>query len=155
VFIQVPCVLSEAEMSHRKIIGLFIGCLAIFIYLYTLVYLDYVQVVQKLKYIDFDVKTITAGDYTIEFDLDEDMYDHFIRNYFDPTNPIAECAQFKLYVQLELEKRLSDMPDLGYEEEEQKEIKIAQITFAYDNAELINSLKKRGKYITTEKWIKV
>jgi hypothetical protein len=38
-------------------------------------------------------------------------------NYYDKTNPIPEIAQFKLYVQLELEKRLSAMPDLGYEEE--------------------------------------
>jgi|TARA_B110001450_G_scaffold256624_1_gene287813 hypothetical protein len=65
-------------MSYRKEIGLFIGCLSIFIYLYTLVYLDYIQVVQKLKFIDFDVKTITAGDYTIEFDLEEDIYDNFL-----------------------------------------------------------------------------
>jgi hypothetical protein len=36
------------------------------------------------------------------------------------------------------------MPDLGYEEEEQELIKIAQITFAYDNNELINALKSRG-----------
>ena len=118
LFVQVPCVLSDEEMSHRKILGLFIGCLCIFIYLYTLVYLDYIQVVQKLKYIDFDVKTITAGDYTVEFNLDEDMYDYFLQNYFDLTNPITECAQFKLFVQIELEKRLSAMPDLGYEEEE-------------------------------------
>ena len=47
------------------------------------------------------------------------------------------------------------MPDLGYEEEIQEEIKIAQITFAYDNMELINDLKKRGKLIKTEKWKKV
>lgn len=98
-------------MSHRKVLGLFIGCLGVFIYLYTLVYLDYIGVVQKLKYIDFDVKTITAGDYTVEFDLDEDIYDNFLKNYYDPTNPIPEVSQFKLYVQLELEKRLTSMPD--------------------------------------------
>lgn len=44
------------------------------------------------------------------------------------------------------------MPDLGYEEEEQEFIKIAQITFAYDNMELINSLKTRGNFIKNEKW---
>lgn len=47
------------------------------------------------------------------------------------------------------------MPDLGYEEEPQEEIKIAQITFAYDNHELITRLKERGTYIKTEKWKKV
>ena len=137
-------------MSHRKILGLFIGCLGVFIYLYTLVYLDYIGVVQKLKYIDFDVKTITAGDYTVEFDLDEDIYDNFLKNYYDPTNPIPEISQFKLYVQLELEKRLTLMPDQGYEEQPPESIKIAQITFAYDNTELINLLKIRGTHIKKE-----
>jgi len=33
--------------------------------------------------------------------------------------------------------------------------KIAQITFAYENAALINILKKRGKLIGEEKWDKL
>lgn len=47
------------------------------------------------------------------------------------------------------------MPDLGYEEEPPEEIKIAQITFAYDNKELINFCKQRGAFIKAEKWKKV
>jgi len=55
-------------------------------------------------------------------------------------------AQFKLYVQTELEHRLTKMPHLGIDTDIQ-EIKIAQITFAYNNAKVINWLKKRGAYI--------
>lgn len=40
-----------------------------FVYLYTLVFFDYLETVQKTKYVDWDVKTITAGDYTVEFDI--------------------------------------------------------------------------------------
>jgi hypothetical protein len=36
---------------------------------------------------------------------------------------MSEMAQFKLYIQSELEKRLSEMPNLGYEESD--EVKIA------------------------------
>lgn len=64
-------------MNHRQTIGLLIGCISVFIYLFSLVYFDYIKVVQKNKYIDFDVKTITAGDYTIEFDIDENIYNNF------------------------------------------------------------------------------
>jgi hypothetical protein len=60
-----------------------VGCIAVFIYLFSLVYFDYVKVVQKLKYVDFDVKTITAGDYTVEFDLEEEIYGEFLANYYD------------------------------------------------------------------------
>jgi len=44
----------------------------------------------KTKYVDFDVKTITAGDYSIEFDIEADIYDEFKENYFDETNPMGE-----------------------------------------------------------------
>lgn len=58
---------------------------------------------------------------------------------------MSEMAQFKLYIQSELEKRLSEMPNLGYEESD--EVKIAQITFAFNNSKIINWLKKRGTFI--------
>lgn len=51
------------------------------------------------------------------------------------------------------------MDDLGFDEpdnsNEPKRIKIAQITFAYYNGEVIRWLTKRGDFIKTEKWDKV
>jgi len=65
-----------------------------------------------------------------------------------------------LYVQAELEKRIQAMPDLGYQEplkegEPEHPIKIAQITFAYHNAQVIDWLKQRGALIVAEKHEKV
>jgi hypothetical protein len=91
----------------------------------------------------------------VEFDIGEEIYDEYLKNYYDPTNPMGEIAQFKLYVQLELEKRLNDFPNQGIDGPHDQEIKIAQITFAFDNSKVINWLKERGKYIKTEKWKKV
>ena len=59
---------------------------------------------------------------------------------------MSEMAQFKLYIQSELEKRLTAMPNLGYEAD-MEHIKIAQITFAFNNSKVINWLKARGKAI--------
>ena len=42
-----------------------VGCVAVFIYLFTLVFIDYVKSIQQNKYIDWDVKTITAVSSTI------------------------------------------------------------------------------------------
>lgn len=49
---------------------------------------------------------------------------------------MPEAAQFKLYIQLELERRITDFPDLGIDEAGHNDdgIKIAQITFAFENA---------------------
>jgi hypothetical protein len=57
--------------------GLITSCTAVFIYLFTIVYFDYIKTLQKTKYVDFDVKTITAGDYTVEFDIVESIYKEF------------------------------------------------------------------------------
>lgn len=42
-----------------------------------LVYLDYIKCVQMNMYIEFDVDTITAGDYSVNFDLEEVTYTNF------------------------------------------------------------------------------
>lgn len=48
------------------------------------------------------------------------------------------------------------MPDLGLDpDNKDAPIKIAQITFAYNNSSIITDLTKRGTLIKTEKWQKV
>ena len=51
-----------------------------------------------------------------------------------------------------MERRLSLLPDLGYEEEPVQDIRIAVTTFAFKNHEIINLLKKRGEIIKAEDW---
>ena len=72
-----PCLIEKSASEQREIFGLVTGCLAVFVYLYSLVYFDYIKCVESNKYVDWDVKTITAGDYTIEFDLDPETYEHW------------------------------------------------------------------------------
>ena len=60
--------------TWEKTSGLLFGSIAVFIYLFTVVYIDYVKTVQTNNYVDWDVKTITAGDYTTEFDISEEAY---------------------------------------------------------------------------------
>jgi hypothetical protein len=39
----------------------------VFIYLFVLIYIDYIKAVENNRFLDFDVQTITAADYTVEF----------------------------------------------------------------------------------------
>ena len=83
-----------------------------------------------------------------------------MNSYYDKTNPMDEISQFKLFIQTELEKRIQAMPDLGFQDppkegEPEHPIKIAQITFAYHNAPVIDWLKQRGTLIIAEKFEKV
>lgn len=43
-----------------------------------------------------------------------------------------------------MEERLTNLPDLGYEDPAPERIKIAMITFAFNNSELIKLLRQRG-----------
>jgi hypothetical protein len=90
--------------------------IGVLVYCFTVIYLDYIRAVEKNMYVDFDVQTVTAGDYTIEFDLKEETYDVFKKTYFDKNSPMSEASQFRLYIQKELEDRISEFPDLGFDE---------------------------------------
>ena len=53
-----------------------------------------------------------------------------------------------------MEDRVSQLPDLGYEDEPEEQVKIAVSTLAFDNADIIDLLRQRGKAIMAEKWDK-
>ena len=61
-----------------------------FIAHFTLNYLDYIKKSQENEYIEWDIKTITAGDYAIEFDIGPGFYKDFLENKKDEW--IAEAA---------------------------------------------------------------
>lgn len=61
-------------------------------YFYSYLAVEYEQARQALKFVEWDVKTITAGDYTFEFELSPLMYDNFLKDYYDPSNPLSELA---------------------------------------------------------------
>jgi len=133
----------DKDFKGRRLFGLIVGSSTAFIYIFIIVFFDYIKAIEGNLYIDFDINTITAGDYTIEFDMPPESHAYFIDHYFNPHSPMSEIAQFKLYVQTELEARLSSMADLGLDDPhqgepkvdlgEKKKIVIAQITFAYFN----------------------
>lgn len=89
---QYICEIPTKREDERKVFGLAAGCIAVFIYLFSVVYFDYISCVQMNKFVDFDVKTITAGDYTVEFELNKRHYNYFMKNFFDETNPMGEVA---------------------------------------------------------------
>ena len=99
MFVQYKCIIPPHLTTERQLYSLQISCLTIFVFLYTFLYFDYLKCYQNCEFIDFDVRTITANDYTIEFDLLVATYEkYFKERYLDESNPISEIAQFKLYI---------------------------------------------------------
>lgn len=44
-----------------------------------MVFVDYLNEISRLSFNEWDVSTITAGDYTVEFDVSENFYENFMR----------------------------------------------------------------------------
>jgi len=80
------------KVVGRKIWGLIIASVGVFMYFFAFLSIEYEHARQRLKYVDWDVKTITAADYAVEFDITKEMYDHFIKEYYDKTNPLTELC---------------------------------------------------------------
>jgi hypothetical protein len=129
--------------------------MGVFISLFFVVFVDYMRSVFKNNFVEWDVKTITAGDYSVELDIPEALYKRFIAEKFDPLSGRTKIEAFRDFLQAELEQRLTTLPDLGYEEPAPESIKISMITFAFDNAKLINLLRKRGAFIKFENYDKM
>lgn len=53
-----------------------------------------------------------------------------------------------------MENKLSQLPDLGYEDEPVEQVKVAITTMAFNNKDLIHLLRKRGTAIHNENWDK-
>lgn len=123
-----------------------------------LTFVDYIRCKQDTLYVDWDVKTVTAGDYTVEFKVSIELYQKFLQKFYDETNPISENNQFKLYVKDEFERRLNLFPDQGLDVDEngnETYVEVAMVTCAFNNAKIINWLKKRGDAIKNENWDKL
>lgn len=142
---------------EREYTGLTVGCVAVFLYLFAITFTDYVKSVQKNKYVEFDLNTITAGDYTVEFDISPKFYATFVEQYLDKSNPIPEVMQLKLFLKSELERRLTQMPAQGLDgpEGDVAPVKIATLALAFDNAQVIKWLRTRGTHIKNEDWAKL
>jgi len=101
-------VLSPAEISNRQVEGLLIGCIFISVGLFVVVYIDFIRQVAKNNFVEWDVKTITAGDYTCEFDIEEKFYRQF-SNAFGGSKPagMTMIVHFRNWITKEMEDKLS------------------------------------------------
>lgn len=74
IYIQAPCILPSSKIKERRVIGLFVACVTVFTVFFTMTYIEYIRSVQQFKYVDFDYKTLTAADYTMEFAISRKMW---------------------------------------------------------------------------------
>ena len=77
VFIQVACIMTNEELVNRQELDLLIACMATFVALFIFSFIDYIWQMQKNDYIEWDVKTVTSSDYTVEVDIGNEFYNKY------------------------------------------------------------------------------
>lgn len=168
LFVEIACTYSDDELTSRQVFGLYQASIGVFLSLFMIVYVDYIRSVQTSDFVEFDVKTLTAGDYTVEFDITESFYRKFQESRgkigdpkiddhveFEWNDNKTHGENFRIWIQNQIEFRVSSLEDLGFEEEKQDHIDVAVTSLAYDNAKLVALLKQRGAHIISDKWDKM
>ena len=69
--------MTEEEMVSRRELNLLIGCMATFLALFIINYVDFIQRKQENDYVYWDLHTLTSGDYTVEVDIGPDFYNKY------------------------------------------------------------------------------
>lgn len=106
-YAQTPCVIPAREIKPRLVMGLAVSCMALLVVFFSITYISYARGVQAYQYVEFDYKTLSTADYTVELPITAGMWQTFLDTYFDHKNPISEIGQFRLYMIRELERRLA------------------------------------------------
>ena len=91
-YIQAPCLIPAQNHSKRQIIGLVVASIASFTYLFSQLFFEYMLNVQRNKFVDYDVRTITAADYSAEFTIRESQYNFWKEHFLKEDNPMSEMA---------------------------------------------------------------
>ena len=120
------------------------------------VYINYAKLVAKNDYVEWDLKTVTAGDFTVEFDITVDFFEAFVQKHGKEKAEDQSMGQhFRDWMHNKVEDKLSEMEHLGYVEPAPARIEVASTTFAFKNGGLISLLRQRGAAIQADKFDKM
>jgi hypothetical protein len=162
LYVQYSCIIPQDNIEKRHKELSIVSCLAIFAASLYLIVLYYVKRNSKMNQLDWDIQTITPGDYTLQYEITDEAYHWFLNNVYYPgafeERGISIAGCLKDYMKKELEKMLTDklreVKSSGGDTSNIKitEVKIADIVFAFNNAELIELLRERGAHIMYQRF---
>lgn len=169
VFVQWTCIQTDTQIYTKYQQLAKVETIAIFIALVFLLNLRRIYHKGEKDFTEYNLETVTAGDFTIEWDIEKktyELWDVFRETREKEAHPeysdISEGTAFKARIKQDIEKLMGrfskyiernkvdyedDAKDVNIKEMRwlgEKVFKVADINFAYDNGLLIKILKKRG-----------
>lgn len=162
-YIQYTCAENDSELNQKRSYGLLISCIACFACLVFMIVIYYEKRMNGLEFQQWDINNLTASDFTVEWTITDNIWNVFnlqlsqhallppgnsAPNHVGASLPV--CT-FEAYIEHYFTKKLNQLPKIN----EDVEIRVANITFGFDNPELISLLQERGALIAKGKFSKV
>lgn len=143
IFVNYFCYQDEQTLVTKKNQAAIISCLGVLLVLVYLTVIHYFKRASTLNQMQWDIQTITPGDYTCQLEITEKAYNHFIDHVYHEekmrNQDVSIGESLKAYIKSQLEyiltKKLQDVKGKpGFEDVKINEVKIADIVFAFSNA---------------------
>jgi len=148
--VQYLCFQSNELLEQKRKDAAIVSGTSVFSALFFMITIYYMRQATALNKVDWDVASVTAGDYTVEFDTLE-IFNKFKQTDFQRYSGDSIGLAFEKFICSELERILTEqVPSQGYENVSR--VRIADIQFTYKNAVLIKLLTKRGTCIKNADW---
>ena len=167
-FIQYSCVMSQDQQDAKfRQISLYV-CIAVFVALFYYLRIRHLIEKTNIDYLEWDLATVTAADYTVERTITKTEYDAWlvtyktIDKYIDVEMPVG--LAFKKYLKDKIENEVTqfkrdqnrrDDEEHGHHHGSDERSKIAHIVLSFDNRNLLSLLQKRGDAISQLNFNKV
>ena len=164
LFVQFSCIQSREEMSTKYNHLAIVTSSAVLIAFFFTITVKKLYQGGKIKRLEWDMAMITAADYSVELRIPELEYAKWNDEYYkkdggDYENDVPPAVSLKKYLIKDIEETLTAELQSGSVQVEStktrknpnpmQEIKVADITFAFNNHKLIEALRKRGQLIAT------
>ena len=81
-FIQYTCIQDKLEYKAKYDLLASLSCTGVFICLTFIITIYYLKKKGKFEYLKWDIKTITAGDYSVEYKITPKSYKYFMEELY-------------------------------------------------------------------------
>ncbi|CAI2370761.1 unnamed protein product [Moneuplotes crassus] len=155
-FIQLFCYLPEKELENKLWINKILTYEVIGINVLLLAFCFYVSRSLNGKYIEWDHKTTTISDYTVKFDIPDELYEKYIDYIYDlsgeEVSGESQVYAFKKFLRDEIVAMLKDeRPAMA---DDDSLLDIVDIQFTFKHYRLIPLMVQRGRAIWDENTIR-
>ena len=125
---------------NKRATGLWLVGIGVVMIMYFIIEMRYFKIMDLISEKDYDMKIVSANDFTIHIKMTDSMNLKFLNRYRSKSWEAPYIQTYEDDLSKKIEKYIHALrPDLVY-----KDCEIADLQFGFDNAKLLNMLEARA-----------